>query len=285
MTKATKRTFFYSAVAVFLLLSYIIVLYALGYKYSFSEGKFLRTGAISMKANTGANIYLDNKLDGSTSFFNNSYSINGLLPKNYKLKVEKENYFTWSKTVTVEEGLVTDFPSIFLIPTSGDEKDKLIQNIQQLLAELSPTPSPKPKAIPPAIKPKLSPSPSPEKTEMFYLDPKTKNLYQNTSDNPKLIASAVKDFQLSESKKKIFWRTSNSIWVKWLDDTNYQPLHKNGDKSLIVNFSAPIESASWFKDEDHIVAEFERQDLKGRPYASYKIMEIDTRGGLNIVEI
>ena len=78
--------FFYSAVAVFLLLSYIVILYAQGYKYSFSENRFFRTGAVYLKADTSADVYLNDKLLGNTSFFNNSYRIEGLLPGRYVLK-------------------------------------------------------------------------------------------------------------------------------------------------------------------------------------------------------
>src|SRR3989344_9375893 len=104
MTKRVKRMFFYSAVAVFLLLSYVVILYAQGYKYSFSEGKFQRTGAIALKANTGAKVYLDDELQGDTSFFSNSYGIDRLLPGTYKLGIQKDTYSSWQKTAAVEEG-------------------------------------------------------------------------------------------------------------------------------------------------------------------------------------
>ena len=69
MTKNTKRLFFYFTVLIFLILSYVIMLYAQGYKYSFSEGKFQRTGAIALKVNTGAKVFLDDEAQGDTSFF------------------------------------------------------------------------------------------------------------------------------------------------------------------------------------------------------------------------
>src|SRR3989344_3355396 len=101
MTKRVKRMFFYSAVAVFLLLSYVVILYAQGYKYSFSEGKFQRTGAISLKSNTGAKVYLDDKLQGDTSFFGSAYSIDGLLPGTYRLSIQKDDHSQWQKVVSV----------------------------------------------------------------------------------------------------------------------------------------------------------------------------------------
>ena len=83
MTKKTKRVLFYAAVAVFLFLSYIAVLYAQGYKFSFDDFRFYRTGSMYVKANSDAKIYLDDKLIGATSFLGNSKNINGLLPGIY----------------------------------------------------------------------------------------------------------------------------------------------------------------------------------------------------------
>ena len=120
MTKRTKRVLFYSAVVIFALLSYIVILYAQGYKYSFSETKFFRTGSIYVKTNEDAKVYLDNKFLNSTSFFGNSYTISGLLPKQYTVRVQKDNYSSWEKKVSVEEGLVDDYSRILLLPKSGD---------------------------------------------------------------------------------------------------------------------------------------------------------------------
>ncbi|MBI2064569.1 MAG: PEGA domain-containing protein [Candidatus Yanofskybacteria bacterium] len=140
MTKNTKRLFFYVAVAVFLILSYIIILYAQGYKYSFSDSRFQRTGAISMKVNVGAKIFLDDEIQGDTSFFGSSYSIDRLLPGNYKLTVKKDGYSSWQKKVTVEGGFVADFPEIMILPEDGEEEQKLFEEVNILFKELAPFP-------------------------------------------------------------------------------------------------------------------------------------------------
>ena len=88
MTKRTKRVLFYAAVVVFLFASYIIVLYAQGYKYNFSKWEFERTGSIYVKANVGADVYVDGEKDGSTSFLGNSHTVSGLLPGEYLLRLQ-----------------------------------------------------------------------------------------------------------------------------------------------------------------------------------------------------
>ncbi len=268
MTRRTKKLFFYAAVAVFLLLSYIVLMYAQGYKYSFSENKFLRTGAISLKVDTGAKVFLDDELEGGTSFFGNSFSIDRLLPGTYKLNVQKDGYSSWTKKITVEEGQVTDFPSVMLLPEDGEDEQKLFTEVGLLFKELEPFAT-------------LKASPS----EPFVLDTKTKKLLQNTDQGLVEIATNVKGFRISENNNKLAWWTDNELWVLWLSDTNYQPYHKKGDKDLIIRFVQPIQNSAWFRDEDHVVLELERNDAKGRAYSIYQVVEIDKRGGVNIVEL
>lgn len=234
-----------------MLLSYVVILYAQGYKYSFSEGKFFRTGAISIRVNSDAKIFLDDELEGETSFFGNSFSIDRLLPGRYKLSVQKDDYSSWQKTVTVEEGLVVDFPQIMLLPEEGKEEQNLFDEVDLLFKELE-----------------LSPLSSLSIDE-FPLD-----LNEN-----------IKGFRLSENENKLAWWTNNEIWVMWLNDTNYQPFYKKGDKELITRFSQTIQNGAWFRDEDHLVLELESRDSKNRPYSIYKVIEIDKRGGVNIVEL
>ncbi len=286
MTKRSKRILFYSAVAVFFLLSYIVILYAEGYKYSFSDNKFVRTGAISIKTNTGASVYLNGRLDGNTSFFGDSYSVNGLIPGKYEIRVQKDTYSTWHKNISVEEGLVIDFSRVMILPQAGVEKDTVVEEIDNIFkaqAALVPSPPPaggsKPKPTPKPVKSpsvnsgQASPTPTPTKyTEPFIMQ--NNILYQNKDQELVQIAKDVKGFSLSRYNNKIAWWTNdNQLWVMWLNDTNYQPYRKNGDIDMITKFSNTIKNLAWFRDEDHIVV-----DSNG-----YKVVEIDKRGGLNIV--
>lgn len=244
------------------------MMYAQGYKYSFSENKFLRTGAIALKVDTDAKVFLDDELEGETSFFGNSFSIDRLLPGKYKLSVQKDDWTGWSKTISVEAGLVIDFPSIMLLPEKGEDEQKLFDEVGLLFKELKSVAT-------------LKASPS----EPFVLDVKNKKLFQNTEGKLQEVASGVKGFRISENDNKLTWWTDNELWTLWLNNTDYQPFHKKGDKELIIRFVQKIQNAAWFRDEDHIVLELERFDSKNRPYSIYQVVEIDKRGGINIIEL
>lgn len=251
MTKRTKQWLFYSAIAVFFLLSYIVILYAQGYKYSFSEGRFLRTGAISLKVNRSAKIFLNDELQGGTSFFNSAYSIDRLLPGKYRLTVQENDFSTWRKTATVEEGFVIDFPNIVILPEEGEEEQKLFEEVGLLF----------------------------EKLELLKISSKS------MEQIPVEIIKNAKGFQISKNENKLAWWTLNELWIFWLTDQNYQPFHKKGDRELVTRFSTTIQNAIWFRGEDHLVLELERFDSKNRPYSIYQAIEIDKRGGVNIIKI
>jgi hypothetical protein len=117
--------------------------------------------------------------------------------------------------------------------------------------------------------------PTASASESFVLKKGLLSTIAKEQDEPEVIADNVKDFMLSEDKNKLAWWTANEVWVMWLNDAGYQPYHKKGDKELITRFSTQIKKAAWFMDEDHLII-----DSSG-----YKILEIDTRGGINIIEI
>lgn len=255
---------FYSAMAVFLVLSYIIILYAQGYKYNFSENRFFRTGAVYLKTNTSADVFLDDKLLGNTSFFNNSYHLEGLLPGRYTIRTQKNDHSTWQKSVTVDEGFVSEFSKILLLPKDEEEFEEL----KKQLALIFPSSTPKPDLM-------IASASEPFLLKKGVLSTTNKELFDNVQSKPEKIAENVRGYILSSDKNKLAWWTANEVWVMWLNDANYQPYHKKGDKELITRFSTQVKKAAWFRDDDHLIVDS----------GGYRILEIDTRGGINIIEI
>ena len=266
MTKKTKRILFYAALVVFIIASYVLVLYAQGYKYSFKDARFYRTGSIHVKANVGAKVYLDDKLKGNTSFLGNSKTINGLLPGEYSIRLARDNqYSSWEKRLTVEEGFVNEFSKIVLFPLAGEEKEALELELEEILYPPAPLSSPSPR-----ISPTATPNPEP-----YYL--KSSILYKNNGpeSEPIQLAVNVSGFAIDSNGNKLVYWIGRELWVAWLSDINYQPLRKAGDKERIIRISRPVVKAAWYKDTDWLVVD----DGK-----NYKVVESDTSGGVNVVE-
>jgi len=273
MTLTTRRILFYCAIVIFIGVSYVVLIYAQGYKYSFNEQQFIRTGALYLKINTSASILVNNKPVASTSLLGNSASVGGLLPATYTVNVQKEGWSVWHKKITITAGFVEDFSHIMILPQIGQDKENVRQEIHDLLypvvasSSISPSPSPTSKKI------KSTPTPSltPDKTKPYYMD--NGSLYVNTTDGSAVRIAGNVTAVPSDDGQKLAWFSDNQLWVYWFTDTNYQPVHYAGDVALVAHFTYPIKTIRWFRDSDHIAL-----DASG-----FKIIEIDTRPGLNII--
>jgi hypothetical protein len=99
----------------------LILSFALSYKFNLKTLKFTKTGLIAVKSQPqGANIYFQGKLLNDKT----PATINELMPGEYAVKLELEEYYTWNGEVGVEAGKVTRLDKIILFP--------LRPNIKQL---------------------------------------------------------------------------------------------------------------------------------------------------------
>src|SRR3989344_704247 len=119
MHKKTRKRLFYISIFIFAILSAVVVLFSLGYKYDFVNNKIVKTGSFRVATNhSGAEIYINYRLAGKTSFLSNNFSKGGFLPRTYDIRVEKDGYIPWGKKITIESGFFIDFPSIVLMRDS-----------------------------------------------------------------------------------------------------------------------------------------------------------------------
>lgn len=115
MTKRTRTILFFICVILFALVSPAIVLYSQGYRIDLESKKITKTGGIFLKAEPKqAEIYLDGELAAKTNFITGSVYIENILPKNHKIEIKKEGFFSWEKNLQVEEGRVAEAKTIVL---------------------------------------------------------------------------------------------------------------------------------------------------------------------------
>ena len=117
MTKKTRTILFFTFAALFVLAAPTVLFYSQGYRFDFEAKKIVQTGGLYLKvAPRSAQVYLNGTLKGTTSLFTNSVLIENLLPKTYSVEIKKDGYYSWQKTLTVEERRVTEAKNITLIP-------------------------------------------------------------------------------------------------------------------------------------------------------------------------
>jgi len=114
VTKKQRRNLFAWALVFFVLLSAAVLSFAFGFRYDFENSRLVKTGSMVLKPNMEAQIFIDGKLEGQTSFLKSSFSKKRLLPGTYSVKVQKERFAPWEKEVEVKEGLVSNLSRIVL---------------------------------------------------------------------------------------------------------------------------------------------------------------------------
>jgi len=104
-------------VLVFAVIAPSIIMYSQGYRFDIKKMKFLETGGIYIKTTpSDAIVTIDNDYKNRTSGFSKDVLIQNLLPENHNIKIEKENYYSWEKTLEVKEKKVTEAKYIILFP-------------------------------------------------------------------------------------------------------------------------------------------------------------------------
>lgn len=115
MTRKTRRTLFITAVVAFMVIGFVLIIYARGYRWDFQKNKLLLAGAIYIEPvyPTDTQIYINNKTTDKLS----AALIKDLLPlRQYHIKVAKESYQDWTKDLEVTPGLVAEAKNIVLFP-------------------------------------------------------------------------------------------------------------------------------------------------------------------------
>jgi hypothetical protein len=265
MKRRTRRILFWCAVIVFGLASYGAIRYAQGYKYDTATHLFVRTGAIAVTANTDAQLYIGDQLVGPLSFLGRRAGRDRLLPGSYTVRLVRDGWSAWHKEAVVREGLLTDFPNVMLLPMNEEAEPILIAEFQEALeggrTNADATPSPVPSA-------------TPQVSLGDWLLVKGTLRFMDTASGS-VIATGVLGFSPTDNNDRVLWWTRNELWVHWARGTNYQPYRQEGEIEMLARWTSPILKAAWFRDRDHIVVDLGPQ--------GYRVIETDTRGGVNII--
>ncbi len=104
MNTAAKRALFVFAALAFLALGPAVVLYAWGYRYNFDEQRVDVTGILYVKSYPRrASVLLNGQLRSETT----PAQLTGLKPEVYRVSVEREGMWTWTKELPVTAQRVT----------------------------------------------------------------------------------------------------------------------------------------------------------------------------------
>lgn len=129
-----RRVFFWVLVALFFVVTPLLISYALGYRYSFQRGVFVYAGSLTVSSNPKTiNIRIDAQPapKGKQGYLNNSYHIDGVHPGEYLLEASSPGFSSWSKRVQVHSGVSTEFWNVLLARDSYEAKELSGDGVQR----------------------------------------------------------------------------------------------------------------------------------------------------------
>ena len=235
MEQKIREILFYLSIILFFILVSVILLYSFGYNLDINRLRIIKTGLIYVKSIPDrAKVYLNGRHINKTT----PVSIEGLMPGEYKLSLELENYYPWYQEVEVESGKSTTLDDIILFSIKPHLDKINISNVDDFYIFSAD------KDYAYCI--------SENKTAIYRtrLNPKEKEA--SLLCNQLLLPDNIKDFSLSPDKKKIFYFYGNRLDVIYLasEKANHQQI-KNNNFPIITNHR--IVNAFWYSDSKHIV--------------------------------
>ncbi|MDD3887198.1 MAG: PEGA domain-containing protein [Patescibacteria group bacterium] len=103
MRKLHRQILLTLSILIFIVVAPLLVFYAMGFRFDFRKLEVTKVGMLVVESQPeSVNVFLNNKfVDNGTPFKSSS-----LTPGNYKIKVEKQGFFAWKKTLPVKSGKV-----------------------------------------------------------------------------------------------------------------------------------------------------------------------------------
>lgn len=262
MTKKIRRILFFIAVAMFLAIGFVLIIYAQGYRWDFKSSKFMLAGAIYIEpiSPNETEIFLNNKSTNKKS----AALIKNLLPsRKYQTKVSKADYQDWEKEFEITPGFVINVENIVLFPENL--KTQIILP-DPLVSDFSVSPNQKLMAVVYGESSKISVN--------NYTNGTATSTPVNFSDKRKTISVGLSKNSLSwsqNSKKLIFWREitlsarQKTSYINWyvLDSEtgSLTDLTNLYEKKIILKqaSSTPLPTKfipnkiSWFGNDNNLI--------------------------------
>lgn len=116
MTKKTRTVLFLILVILFFVVAPSIILYSQGWRFDINSKRIVKIGGLYFRVlPKRVNVFVDGK-HYLTDYLFGAKFVEGLLPGEYEIRIEKQGFLPWKKKLKIEEEKTTKVEGIFLIP-------------------------------------------------------------------------------------------------------------------------------------------------------------------------
>ena len=252
MTKRFRKTLFWLSTVSFIVVAIPGSLSPLGFRLAPDSWELVQAGGISIAStpSTGTRIYVDGKLERETTIFSRRLFLQGLTPRRYTIRIEKDGYFPWQKILMVDPERVADAHALLIKDgpegatlTRGDYVSFAFSDITESVITLK----------------------NVKKKEAFYLlaDERVISKPLNIGTTTPLFSGTarafikernIKNFDYDPSLERIVWWDKTHVWVRWLRGDEFLPLYTDEPETLIYTSNeSPVREARFYPFQEALL--------------------------------
>ncbi len=262
LSRRKRSGYLVALIFAFIIGTPILILYASGYRLGETFKLFPTGGLYIATAQSGIEIYVDDELTHQTSLFQKNVLIQNLKPREYRVRIYKNGYQEWTKTLEVFPEIVMEAYT-FMLPTEID-----IKEILPTILETSETTTTTTSKLPSKGKE------NPEYltvTELF-----TKPVLKASIGKVATTSKDVKTF-----RKLSVENIDGRLEVEWIGGLESKPIYfcqkDICEEKIIIQPKAELVSFDFFPGREDLII----LGLIGGIY----VTEIDNRSGRNVQKI
>lgn len=260
MTYHARRLLFWICAIFFTMAAVPLIFYALGWRFVWEEGTFARAGGLFIASfpSTETKIFVGGKLRKETSLISRSLFLGQLSPGLYQVRVARDGYHEWNKTILVEPERVAELKAI-LIPRVPQAYQVLRDRLLNAIVY------------------------APEENEMFLQDASEK-WFRFDRENETLVSAlpphilkeppsflashSYNDFEHDARRGRIVWWGTHEAWARW--DSSHLPHYQSFETERIIQTPYEIRSAAFYPRREAILVAVSNVVM---------VVELDGRGG------
>lgn len=235
MRKIHRQILSWIAVGVFVIVAPVLVLYSMGYRYDFKKLEFTKVGMLVIESQPeSVDVFFNNKfVDNGAPF-----KVSSLTPGNYKIRVEKQGFFTWKKTLKVLSSKVNWASHVRLFYEKPELKEQALDSNFD----------------------SFSYSADDQKIYLLSNEEENKGIFEFDLNNSKLTKIFPKNDDNKKYQNSVFTDLKvslhgNYVFFSWQNSSTKNYVIANSEKIINLNsiFDAEIFNPSWSKQNDSLI--------------------------------
>ncbi len=267
MTLYKRKILFWSSSALFLICLIPLLLYSFGYRVDSGSDtwRLAQAGGLSIvpTPTTGARIFIDGVLEHETTIFSRELFLQGLAPRKYRIRIEKEGYSTWEKALRVHPAQVAR-AEVLLISKKEPQKltrgeytsMRFTDNNEKSLILAKPRRTFDLFSISDQTTIKLAPANAISSATTTY------------TEHALDFIKSKKLTTFAYEPSRIVWWDDHSVWIKWLDGEEYLPTYIDKDEAKLITTGGAVRSVAIYPAREAVIVATDN---------SVEIIELDGR--------